>query len=172
MQYLDFEIDRLTHSIVKLSTGETFETNVILLEKNDLKNITKKNGWQFNWKKECIGGRKVYKLVAIAEADVIQGLIGFTENIGYIYMDLIETAPFNFGKNKTYVGVAGNLVAFACMQSFILGNDGIVCFDAKTRLIAHYEKTLGATCISSQRMLIATLAAKTLVNNYYSDFNI
>ena len=39
-------------------------------------------------------------------------------------MDLIESAPFNLGRNKIYEGVAGNLVAFACKVSFQRGFAG------------------------------------------------
>ena len=59
-------------------------------------------------------------------------------------MDLLESAPFNRGKNKVYEGVAGNLVAHACKVSFQHGFEGYVSFTAKTKLIDHYTKTLGA----------------------------
>jgi hypothetical protein len=39
-------------------------------------------------------------------------------------MHLIESAPFNKGKNKVYAGVPGNLVAFACKLSFQRGFEG------------------------------------------------
>jgi hypothetical protein len=58
-------------------------------------------------------------------------------------MHLIESAPFNIGKEKTYLGVPGNLVAFACKLSFQRGGDGYVSFLSKTKLIEHYEKNLG-----------------------------
>jgi hypothetical protein len=40
--------------------------------------------------------------------------------------------------------VAGNLVAFACKTSFTNGLHGFVSFFSKTKLIGHYEKSLGA----------------------------
>ncbi len=58
-------------------------------------------------------------------------------------MDLLESAPFNRGKNKLYEGVAGNLVAYACKVSFQNGFDGYLSFTAKTKPIDHYIKTLG-----------------------------
>jgi hypothetical protein len=63
--------------------------------------------------------------------------------------------------------VAGNLVAFACRLSFQRGFDGFVAFDAKTKLIVHYEKTLGAVHFRGQRMIIPTHAAKVLIDKYF-----
>ena len=48
----DFIIDRLTNSILNTISGDSFPTEVSILTKSDLKNITKKNGWNFNWKVE------------------------------------------------------------------------------------------------------------------------
>jgi len=59
-------------------------------------------------------------------------------------MNLLESSPFNIGKDKLYEGVAGNLVAYACKVSFQKGFDGFVAFTAKTNLIKHYEENLGA----------------------------
>ena len=82
-------------------------------------------------------------------------------------MDLLESAPFNIGQNKLYEGVAGNLVVYACKVSFQKGFDGFVAFTAKTRLIQHYEKTLGAFHFKNQRMIIDSRAAKRLVEKYF-----
>jgi hypothetical protein len=46
---LDFEIDKLTNSIENVITGDSFATDVSLLTKDDLKLVTKKKGWLFNW---------------------------------------------------------------------------------------------------------------------------
>jgi hypothetical protein len=48
---LDFIIDKLTNSIQNTISGDSFETEVSRLTKADIKQITKKNGWNFNWKK-------------------------------------------------------------------------------------------------------------------------
>ena len=59
----DFVIDRLTNSIINVISRDSFQTEVSRLSKNDLKNITKKNGWNFNWKTEFQDIQKeVYKL--------------------------------------------------------------------------------------------------------------
>ncbi len=85
----------------------------------------------------------------------------------HIYMPLIESAPFNKGKSKMYVGVPGNLIAYACRLAFQKGFDGFVSFHSKTKLIAHYEKTLGAYHFGGHLMIINTVAAKTLVERYF-----
>jgi len=82
-------------------------------------------------------------------------------------MNLLESAPFNIGKNKLYEGVAGNLVAFACKVSFQKGYEGFVAFTAKTNLIKHYEKTLGAFYFKNGRMIIPTESARKLVKTYF-----
>jgi hypothetical protein len=45
---LDFEIDKLTNSIINTISGDSFQTEVSLLAKSDLKTVTKTKGWKFN----------------------------------------------------------------------------------------------------------------------------
>ena len=82
-------------------------------------------------------------------------------------MNLLESSPFNIGINKLYQGIPGNLVAFACKISFQKGYEGFVAFDAKTKLINHYENTLGAYHFNNQRMILETNASKFLVDKYF-----
>jgi hypothetical protein len=77
-------------------------------------------------------------------ANIPQGLLSISDYGDHIFMHLIESAPFNFGKPKLYEGVPGNLVAFACKASVEKGYEGFVSFFSKTKLIAHYEKILQA----------------------------
>lgn len=135
------------------------------------KRIIKKAEQNFDWKAEISYKTKsVYKLNTVENPKVIQGLICLTDKGDHIFMDLIESAKFNKVKNKLYNGVAGNLVAFACKLSFSKGYDGVVSFVAKTQLIGHYEKTLGAKRFAGNRMFIDTKEAKILVKQYYKDF--
>ena len=167
---LEFEIDKLTRSIEDAVTGDILSTDIFPFEKNDLSQITKKMGWKFNWKKEFSGADKqVFKLVVVQQPSVIQGLVCLSDMPDHVFMPLIETAPHKFGKTKKYVGVPGNLVAFVCKRSFELGFDGYVAFIPKTKLIAHYEKTLGAVLFGN-RMFIQTQAAINLIGQYYPDF--
>ncbi len=82
-------------------------------------------------------------------------------------MDLLESAPYNRGKNKLYEGVAGNLVAYACRVSFQHGFDGYISFTSKTKLIDYYIKTLGASQFGGQLMIINTIAANNLIDKYF-----
>ena len=84
-------------------------------------------------------------------------------------MNLVESAPFNIGRNKIYEGVAGNLVAFACKISFLNNLQGFVSFHSKTRLIDHYVKTLGAYHFGGHLMVIPTESAQFLVNKYFKE---
>ncbi|MCD4789994.1 MAG: hypothetical protein K8R37_08350 [Bacteroidales bacterium] len=164
----DFIIDRLTNSILNTISGDSFPTEVSILTKSDLKNITKKNGWNFNWKTEFKNEKsEQYKLTIVNNPNVIQGLLSITIENDHVFMDLLESAPFNIGQNKLYEGVAGNLVAYACKVSFQKGFDGFVAFTAKTQLIKHYEKTLGAFHFKNQRMIIDTRASKRLIEKYF-----
>ena len=173
MEQLDFEIDKLTHSIENVVTGDSFPTGVLPLGKPDLLQLTRKNKWKFNWKEEYNApDREIYKLTIAGNPSVIQGVVSATMSSGYMEMPLIESAPFNYGHHKVYSGVAGNLVAFVCKLSFERGFDGYVGFIAKTKLIAHYEKTLGAVHIGSQRMIIQKPQAEILVNKYFPTFKI
>ena len=165
---LDFEVDRLTNSIRNTVSGDSFPTDVSQLTKADLRQITKKNGWSFNWKSEIDDNiKEVYKLTIINNPNIIQGLLSFTIEPDHLYMNLLESAPFNRGKNKLYEGVAGNLVAYACKVSFRHGFDGYISFTSKTKLIDHYIKTLGAVQFGGQLMIINTIAANNLIDKYF-----
>lgn len=165
---LDFEVDKLTNSIENVKSGDSFPTEISLLTKTDLKPLTKKNGWQFNWASEFKApAREVYKLTITNNPGIIQGIISLEVKTDHVYMHLIESAPFNIGKSKTYLGVPGNLVAFACKLSFQRGGEGYVSFLSKTRLIEHYEKTLGAVHSGGRNMIITTEVALKLTNKYF-----
>ncbi len=166
--HLDFVVDKLTNSIQNTISGDSFQTEVARFTLKDSKNITVKNGWNFNWKTELKNDiKEVYKLTVVNNLDIVQGLLSITKEADHIFMNLLENAPFNIGKNKLYNGVAGNLVAFACKLSFQFSFDGFVTFTAKTKLIQHYEETLGAYHFGGHRMIIPTESSKLLVEKYF-----
>ena len=163
-----FIIDKLTDSILNTISGDSFQTEVIKFTTIDLINITKKNNWKFDWKSEFNDIQKeVYKLSIVNNSKIIQGLLSITIEKDHVFMNLLESAPFNIGKNKLYEGVAGNLVAFACKLSFQKGFDGYVAFTSKTNLIKHYEENLGAYHFKNQRMILEPIASKKLVEKYF-----
>lgn len=165
---LDFKIDKLTNSIENVVTGDSFPTDISIITTNDLKIVSKKNGWLFNWRDEFKEpARDVYKLTIVNNLTIIQGLISLEVKTDHVYMHLVESAPFNKGKIKMYSGVLGNLVAFACKLSFQRGYDGNVSFLSKSQLVDHYEKTLGAFHFGGRVMIIETQAALKLINKYF-----
>ena len=98
---------------------------------------------------------------------IIQGLISLEVKIDHVLMHLVESAPYNKGKNKVYNGVPGNLVAYACKLSFQRGHQGNVSFISKSELIQHYIKTLGAIHFGGRLMIIETQAALKLIDKYF-----
>jgi len=167
---LDFEVDKITESIENADTGESFDTLVLPVTAADLRGVTKKNGWRFNWKFELAQPeRQVYKLVTEKEPSVIHGLISFEKRRDHIFMHLIESAPFNIGRGKKYFGVPGNLIAYACKMSKDYGFDGVVAFDSKTALIEYYEKSFGAERIGGRRMAISEEKADYYINKYFPE---
>lgn len=167
---LDFIIDKLTNSIENVITGDRFQTEISILQKTDLKSVTKKNGWLFNWSEEFKNPiRDIYKLTISGNSTIIQGLVSLEVKSDHVYMHLVENAPFNKGQSKVYVGVAGNLVAYACKLSFQRGHDGNVSFLSKSQLVEHYEKTLGAFHFGGRIMIIETKSALKLINKYFQN---
>jgi hypothetical protein len=169
----NFIIDRLTNSIENTISGDSFATSVMLLTNTDLRNVSKRKGWVFNWKQEFNQPeREVYKLTIVDNPGIIQGLISLEMKPDHVYMHLVESAPFNKGRNKLYTGVSGNLVAFACRLSFQRGFDGNISFVSKTQLINHYIETLGAFHAGGRLMIIETKAALKLIDKYFKSKSI
>jgi len=166
--HLELIIDDLTNSIRHIKNGDSFDTDIVKAAMEDLKVTTKKNGWHFSWQSESKKiDRTVYKLFKVEEPGELQGLISLSELEGYVYVHLAESAPINFGLDKVHEGVGGNLFAFACRKSWDNGNQGFVSFQAKTKLIPHYEKVLGAIHIGGHNMIIYPQEALFLIKRYY-----
>ena len=163
MQSLGF-----SHSIENVVSGDSFPTEISLLAKNDLKQLTKKNGWNFSWAVEYKNPTKdVYKLTIVQNPANIQGVVSLSIERDHVFVHLLESAPFNIGKGKVYSGVPGNLMAYACKISFLNGLEGYVGFTSKVKLIPHYEKTLRAVHVGGQRMIIFPNSAQFLINKYF-----
>ncbi|MBK9732189.1 MAG: hypothetical protein IPO83_13040 [Chitinophagaceae bacterium] len=164
---LEFVIDKITNSIENTLTGEVFDTEVVRLTVKDVNQI-KKGDWQFQWALEIKDKTKeVYKLTTTNNPTIIQGLISIEDKQDHIFMHLIESAKFNKNKNKVYLGVPGNLVAYACKISVEKGYEGFLAFDAKTTLIQRYQESLYATHFRGLRMFIETRAAQRLISQYF-----
>ena len=161
------EIDKLTRSIENAISGDIFKTEVHELTVADIRKL-KKEDWLFEWKAEAkLKDKNVYKLVIVDNPNIIQGLISLQDRGDHIFMALIESNKFNRGDKKIYLGVPGNLVAFACKVSFDKGYGGYVSFESKTKLKDHYKKTLGAHFLFGNFMAINTKAAAKLIEQYF-----
>jgi hypothetical protein len=166
--HLGIEIDKLTNSILNVISGDSFPTDVHPITKSDLKNTIMKNGWFFNWTNECkLKDRQVFKLTIRNNPEIVQGLLSISDYNDHFYLHLIESAPFNLGKHKLYEGVPGNLFAYTCKLSWDKGYQGFISFTSKTKLIEHYEKTLGATHVGGHKMVIFPHEALKLIRKYY-----
>ena len=164
---INLEIDKLTNSVENSLSGEVFDTEVTRLKNTDFK-VIKKSDWQFDWKLEFKAPKnEIYKLTTANNPTIIQGLLSIEDKVDHVFMHLIESAKFNKGKDKLYLGVPGNLVAFACKVSLDKGYDGYVAFDSKTVLIEHYKQILGATHLIRQRMFVDPIAAQRLISRYF-----
>ncbi len=164
---LDFIIDKLTNSIENTFTKEVFDTEIVRLTTIDIKQI-RKGDWVFDWRKELKDtSKEIFKLTTVNNPTIIQGLVSIEDKQDHIFMHLIESAKFNKGRTKVYVGVPGNLVAFACKVSMDNGYDGFLAFDAKSTLIKHYQESLHATHFRGLRMFIETTAALRLILQYF-----
>ena len=163
-------IDKLTNSIENVKSGESFRTQILPFAPNDKGFIKAK--WVFDWNKELLEtSKQIFKLVTIENPFVIHGLISIEDKGDLIYMHLLENAKFNKGKEKAYLGVAGNLVAYACKLSFERNYDGFISFTSKSKLIEHYKKTLGAKIFMSNVMIIDTSESFRLFKRYFPDEN-
>ena len=108
---LDFRIDKLTNSIENTTTGEVFDTEIVRLSTANKSQI-RKSDWQFNRHLELNDSSKeVFKLTTQNNPLIIQGLLSIEDKDDHNFMHLIESAKFNKGRDKTYFGVPGNLVA-------------------------------------------------------------
>ena len=169
-KFLNFRIDKLTNSIENRVSGEIKETKTFLVSRNELNRFNKKNKWFFSWKNlqkdypDC----SIYKLTTADFEEETQGLIAFENRSNFLFIILIESAPSNRKPNKKYLGVLGNLVAFICKLSFEKGYNGVVAFDAKTKLIDHYKTALKAVHIGRGRMIINSLESQELVDKYFN----
>lgn len=157
---------------IKIQDGKTKENIPAIIKSAEKKDMPlKKSDWQFAWKKlyETEGGA-FYKLALLQSKSSIEGLLMLTlMNNEMLYLNNIEVAPHNIGKNGKYALVAGCLLAFACTKSFELGKGhylGYLSFDSKTALIELYQERYGATWVIGQKMFFDPKAGLKLMDKY------
>lgn len=76
---LQTKIDKITNPVEEKSTGNSIETTILPLPVHELKAITKKRQWKFNWRTEAANPQRiVYKLIVSSDPGTIQGLISIS----------------------------------------------------------------------------------------------
>ena len=160
---IDIRIDKLTDCLINRKTGQIVDT--YYEKRQSVIKPKEYQGWKFNWTIPENNGYYIYELFVEGD-DTVQGRIAFKFDGGVVNVDIVEAAPHNIGHNGTFIGVGGHLFAIACLCSMDAGYDGYVVFTAKTNLIEHYMKALGAQIISGQRMYLDEFAADKLITKY------
>jgi len=164
MSGIEINVDESTECLVERKTGIKAETEVyeVILKRKDIK------GWKFDWIKEQAENPQVFAL-KIKGGEEIEGLIStkFDKTSKAVYIQLVETAPQNYGNNGKHEGVGQHLFAEAVRQSYDAGYDGFVYFDAKTSLLKYYSEKLGAQILKGNRMFIDVIEARILYDKYY-----
>ncbi len=154
--------------VVNTFTSEKFECTIDSFQSSHVK-LLKAGKFQFDWKNE-IRKREVLRLFTNASPNLIQGLISFEEQSDHVFMNWIELASFNVGRNKVYDRIADLLIGRVAEISFERGYDGFLALIAKSALVDHYEKKFKAQRIgSSNRMIISGLHSRKLVTLLYED---
>lgn len=172
MSRIDEEIDGSANSVIHQPTGEVFSTRIGAFGQLDPGQRGELSRWRFDWLAESRKRRTNVMGLLVEASETVQGLISLEKAEGFVAVNLLESAPHNVVQNKLFRGVAGNLFAFACAQSFAAGFGGFVAFEAKTELIEHYKTSLGARQIGkSSRMIIASANAAQLVRQYFKEID-
>jgi len=160
---VDIQIDRLTDCLVERETGNIVGTKYVVRATT----ITKREyrGWKFDWSTTQKNGYTVYELFVEGD-DIVQGRISLKVDGGVADVDIVESAPHNYGHTGKFEGIGGHLFAIACQISFEAGCDGFVAFTAKTNLVEYYKRTLQAQIIKGNRMYLDEEAANILIDKY------
>jgi hypothetical protein len=145
------------------------KTDYRLVELAEVQDL-KRKGWRFDWAEPFRNGYDVYRLSVLGDYE-IQGLVALKPEARShaIKIDIVESAPTNVGRGGRYEGVGGHLFAIAAKISIERGFGGYTYFVAKSTLIEHYNKELGAVMINPRHriMAIEEKAAKTLIDRYF-----
>lgn len=160
---VDIQIDELTDCLIERESGNIVDTEYT----ERITAIKKKEfaGWKFDWSKTQKNGYTVYELF-VEDDDIVQGRISFKIDGGIADIDIVESAPHNYGHNGKYIGVGGHLFAIACQCSLEAGCDGVVAFTSKTDLVEYYKRELKAVEIMPRRLVIFEDAAEILLDKY------
>ena len=160
---VDIQIDKFTDCLVERETGIVVDTEYV----ERVTEIQKKDcfGWKFDWTVTQKKGYTIYELFVEGD-DTVQGRISLKIDGGVADIDIVESAPHNYGRNGKYEGIGGHLFAIACQISYEAGCDGFVAFTAKSDLVDYYKRTLKAKIVRGNRMYLDEEAANILIDKY------
>ncbi len=160
---VDILIDGITDCLIDTRTGEEVETEYRMRETP----IRPKDyrGWKFNWSITEKSGYDIYELF-LKDDDAVQGRISVKIDGGVADVDIVETAPHNYGHRGIFTGVGAHLFAIACQVSLDAGYDGFVTFTSKSSLVEYYKEKLNAGVFRDRRMYIDEEAAQILLDKY------
>lgn len=162
--------------ILEVKTKSEVKSQIYLVTKNKSKLPSLNDGWRFNFGKHS--KRKdfeTYILTTDISPEIIEGcLIINTKSPHQVYMAFFEVAPHNKGNRKRYERVAGCLIAFACRQSFINGQEGYLAFDVleekegnEIKLMNMYSRKYNAVRLdNSTTMIILPDGSEKLINEF------
>jgi len=119
--------------ILEVKTNKWINAFIRLSNKSEMPTVN--NGWIFNFKKNGVKqGKITFVLVKVETPKIIEGCMTFSMHKTFgPYMDMLEVAPHNKGKEGLYKRVAGCLIAYACGLSFeqgLMEDKGILTFQA------------------------------------------
>ncbi len=161
--------------IVEVSSGEFVKSQI---RDGILTELPSHLNWDFNFaKKARERGKSVYVLVKEESPAIIEGCMVFSihEILG-AFLDLLEVAPHNKGRNGKYKRISGCLIAYACGLSFEKGKNedkGILTFkamgkeqDSSLRLEKYYREKYGALMNPLGFMEIHPAQSRILMEEY------
>lgn len=160
---VDILIDSLTNCLIDRVTGIEVKTEYRMRE-TQIKPKDYK-GWKFNWNITERNGYHIYELF-IKGDDTVQGRISLKIDGGVADVDIVETAPHNYGHMGMYEGIGAHLFAIACQVSLEAGCGGVVAFTSKSGLVDYYKEKLNAVEVWTRRLVIFEDAAQILLDKY------
>ncbi len=124
-------------NIVKISTGESFQIEVVPVVSTDYKLLVK-HRYFFNWNEEK--GNEVYKLILKGSND-IHGLVSIERipDEWRVHIRLLTVSKENMGSKKGYDKIAGNLLTHVAKIAVAeYGELACISLRPKSKIKQHY----------------------------------
>ncbi|MGR3811907.1 N-acetyltransferase [Jiulongibacter sp. NS-SX5] len=153
--------------ITERKTGVSHKIKVTPVSDDDFSKITEERYW-FKWKEEK--GYNVFKLQIIGKDDIL-GLISLEiiNKESRIEIRLLAVSKENRGSQKAFEEIAGNLIAFAGIESIrVFGELACISLIPKTELIDHYKQEYGML-EAGKSLFLDGKELIALINKYDND---